>query len=111
MTRAIAQTYSVASDYMVQITATILGLCAFMALLYGVNIYRTISATIDLQKAETQVASLSSVVGALDSKYMNISRSTTPDSLKTYGLTQGKVSAFISSPASLSRVASSGHGL
>ncbi len=111
MTRAIAQTYSVANDYRAHITASILGLCAFMALLYGVNIFRTISATMAVQRAESQIATLSSVVGNLDSQYMTISRSATPESLKARGLSQGKVSAFISSPATLGSVALSGHEL
>lgn len=111
MTRAIAQTYNVANYYRAHITATILGLCAFMAVLYGMNIYRTVFATIALQKTETEVASLSSTVGGLDAEYLSISRSATPDNLKEYGLSQGKVSAFISSPASLGRVALSLHEL
>lgn len=111
MTRAIAQTYNAANDYRAHITASLLGLCAFMALLYGVNIYGTVSGTIALQKTQTQIAALSSTVGGLDSQYMSISQVTTPDSLGKYGLSQGKVSAYISSPASLGRVALSGHEL
>ena len=111
MTRAIAQTYNVAHDYRGHITTTIFGLCVFMAVLYAANIYRTISSTIALQETETKIASLSSVVGGLDAKYLDISRSATPMALKEYRLSQGKVSIFISSPASLGSVALSGHEL
>ncbi|MEI6396806.1 MAG: hypothetical protein WCO48_01915 [Candidatus Taylorbacteria bacterium] len=111
MAKAIAQTYNIANDYRAHITATIFGLCAFLAILYGVNIYKTVFATIALENTEKQVASLSSTVGSLDTQYLSISRAATPSNLKTYGLSQGKVSAYISSPASLGSVALSGHEL
>ena len=111
MAKAIAQTYSVAHDYRAHITATILGLCAFMAILYATNIYKTVFATIALGNTEKQVASLSSTVGALDAQYLGLSVSASPTNLKSYGLSQGKVSAYISSPASLGSIAFSGHEL
>ncbi len=109
MAKAIAQTYSIAHDYRAHITATIFGLCAFMAMLYATNIYKTVSATVALEGTQTEIATLSSSVGKLDAQYLNISRSASPDNLKSYGLSEGKVSAYISSPASLGSVALSGH--
>jgi hypothetical protein len=111
MAKAIAQTYKMANDYRAQITASIFGLCLVMAAIYGMNIYKTVSATIALQNTETQVASLSSAVGSLDAQYMNISRSVSSDNLKKYGFSQGNVSAYIPSRASLGSVALSGHEL
>ena len=111
MTRAIAQTYKMTNDYRAHIAATLFGLCAFMVILYAVNIYRTISSTIALQSTQAHGAALSSAVGKLDSQYLDISLSATPSALSKYGLSQGKVSAFISSPASLGSVAMSGHEL
>ena len=109
MTRAIAQTYNIANDYRAQITGFFLIVCIFMAAIYMFNIYRTVSGTIALERAEKMIASVSSAVGSLDSQYMEASRTATPDVLNNYGLHQGKVSAFISSPAKIGRVTMTGY--
>jgi hypothetical protein len=109
MTRAIAQTYNIANDYRAQITGFFLTLCVFMVAIYMINIYRTISGTIALESAEKQIASVSSAVGSLDAQYMEASRAATPDALNDYGLQQGKVSVYISSPAKIGRATMTGY--
>ena len=105
MTRAIAITYTATKDNMSTISAIILGLCLCMGVVYGLSIFNTISKTVSLQKAEVQVASMTSAVASLDAQYLSLSRSVTPDKLTTYGLSQGRVSTFIPRNSSMPRVA------
>jgi hypothetical protein len=109
MSKAIAQTYQIAVDYRTHITTFIVGLCLVMASLYIVNIFRTVSGTISLESLNKNISSLSSEVGKLESDYINASKLATPDSLSKYGLSQGKVSVFISTPAKVGRVSMTGY--
>ena len=105
MSHALAQTYTAVNEYRSRITVVILGLCAALALYYGVSIYMTVTKTVALDAARAQVTALSSSVNKLDGSYLDLSRTITPDKLAGYGLSQGKVSQFISRSASLPRVA------
>ena len=111
MTKALAQTYTTAIYYRTQISTVLMAACLLFALIYAVNIYSTISHTVSLQHIQSQEASLSRAVEGLDSQYLGYSSKITPDSLHSYGLTAGQVSEYISRPASLGRVALSGHEL
>ncbi len=109
MTRAIAQTYHIANDYRMQITGFFLALCVFMGLVYVVNIYMTVSSTVALSRAEKNITAISSAIGTLDAQYLQASRIATPDALKGFGLNQGKVSVYISSPAKIGQLTMTGY--
>jgi hypothetical protein len=67
-----------------------------------------------LESIQKQSAALSASVSDLDSKYLELGSAVTPDSLATYGLVQGKVSAYIprtAPTASLNTLAARGHEL
>ena len=111
MAHAIAQTYIAVTEYRARITAFLLMLCAVMVMYYGVSIYKTISMTVALDKAHMEIAAVTSTVGTLNSTYLDLSRSVTPDKLGEYGLSQGHVSEFISRSTSIGSVALSQHTL
>jgi hypothetical protein len=89
-------------------TGAILILCAFLGLSYGLNLFKTISATVSLQKLDKQIASVSSTIGKLDSEYLQLSRQAAPEAMSKYGLSQGTVSVFISPSSASGRVAMAG---
>jgi len=111
MTKAIAQTYTVAHEYRVQITTALLATCLVLVAIYGANVYMLISRTVALQQTESQINTLSSEVAKLDTQYLQISSAVTPASLKARGFEQGQASAYITRSASLGSVALSGHEL
>lgn len=110
MTTAIAITYKFAHDYRRQITCVLVIACAAFAYIYAMNIYAVVSHTVALEKVEKQTASLAGAVEKLDSQYLELSSKVTPDNLKAYGFTQGKVSTYIPRTSSLG-VALRGHEL
>ena len=109
MAKAIALTYTVAKDYTNKITGTILLLCAFFAILYGINIFKTITRTVSIQRAQTEITALSSQVSALDSQYLKLSASVTPNILASYDLSHGHISHFISMSPTVDHFALTGH--
>jgi hypothetical protein len=111
MTKAIAQTYTVANDHRAYITYALMGVCLFMMLAYAANLYSVISHTVALQKTEKSVTALSAAVDNLDADYIRISSRITPDTLSAHGFSQGHVSAFIPRSTSLGRVALGGYEL
>lgn len=109
MSKAIARTYNLASEYRSYITVTLMAGCIMAALFYGVNVYKLIARTVALQNVEHQTADLDVAVSNLESAYMNLSSTLTPDSVKTFGMTTGQVSVFIPRTSTLGRVAADGH--
>ena len=111
MTKAIAQTYGTAREYRLQIMYAVLAVCALLVIAYAVNVYSVISHTVALQKVQAETSALTSDTEKLDSQYLGLSRTVTPDNLRKYGLQEGQVSAYISRTASLGSVAVRGHEL
>lgn len=117
MTKAIAQTYEVVHGYRMRITATLLAVSIFMALLYVINVYTVISHTVAVQKVNSEIAVIENTIENLDSKYLALSSKITPDNLNVYGLSQGKVTEYIAKTSSpvlgdthnVSRIAMNGH--
>jgi len=111
MTRAAAQTITVTMQYRKEIIRAFLAVCAFLVILYAVNVYSALSDSVALQNAELQIAELSKTVEDLDAQYLTLSSTLTPDKFQEYGLSQGKVSAFITKSASIGRAAFAGNDL
>ncbi len=111
MTKVIVHTYTTIHGYRRQINLALLAVCAMMVLVYAFNLYRVISHTIALQQVGTQTATIDAAINTLDTQYIALSHSITPDSIKTHGLDQAPVSTFISRTTSLGRIALSGHEL
>ncbi len=111
MTYAIAKTYSVTMQFRKEITFALLAACAFLVLIYSMNVYSVLSNSVALDRAEKEIASLSTSIQELDSKYLAISSELTPDVLGQYGLSRGKASAFITKSTSIGAVALSGNDL
>jgi len=109
MTQAIIQTYNTASINRTKITGIIIAFCLSMAIYYGFNVYTIISKTISIQRNQVVLSKLSSEVGTLNSQYLQLSTSVTPDKLKDYGLIQSHVSQYISRNAISQSVALARH--
>lgn len=105
MTRAIAQTYTIAKDYRAQIAYIVLAACAGMILVYGFNLYNVINQTIALRQVQSQEVAIQSSVASLNAQYLDLSSTITPDTLRQYGFTQGQVTEYISRNSSANSVA------
>ena len=108
MTKILTHAYS---NVRLRIMYSMLVCIAIAVALYGINIYRVISYTVAIQDADTLSAKVGNSVQELDAHYLEILGTITPDSFRDYGLSQGKVTNFISRSSSPSRVALSGHEL
>lgn len=86
----------------------ILSACLLTAFVYAFNIYSVISHTVALEHVKSQVTAVTSSVSSLDAKYLELSSALTPDTLSDYGLSQGKVSAYIQRVPSTASAASAG---
>lgn len=111
MTKAIAQTYTTIHEYRRQITLALLATSLVLVTIYAVNLYRVISNTLAIQNIRAEVATLEMSLDKLDSQYIALSHTVTPDAVTARGFDQGEVSAFISRTASLGRIALAGHEL
>jgi hypothetical protein len=111
MTRAITKTYAFAHEYRKIIASVLAAACLTALVFYGINVYGAISKTIAVQKTENEIVSLSAAVDALNSEYLGLSGAITQITMKSYGMTEGSPSAYISRTASLGRVAVTGHEL
>ena len=105
MTKAIAQTYAVtteyAHEYRLQITYALMAACALMALVYGMNLYGVISRTVALENVNKQIAAVSGKVQTLDAQDLSLSQTVaSQEALKAHGLSQGQVSQYISRSSS-----------
>lgn len=117
MTKAIAKTYNAVHEYRTKISITLIAVSVVMAVIYITNVYAVITRTVVIQNINAEIKTTESVVERLDAEYLGISSKINPDNLDVYGMSQGKVSEYISrgsSPAlgraqNLSRVAMSGY--
>ena len=96
MTKVIALTYSTIHSHLARITATIFVACLLLIFAYAFNIFSIVSRTVSLQKMESKISAINSSVNNLDSEYLRLSGQITPDNLISYGMSQGKVSEYIS---------------
>ena len=103
MTKALAQTYTIAHEYRRQITLALLATCLVFAFGYAINLYRVISYTVALRQIEAETVAADAAIRTLDAEYLGVSGAITPESLRSHGFSQGKVSAFISRTAPLGR--------
>jgi hypothetical protein len=111
MTKAIAQTYSVAHEYRVQITTALMATCLLLAVLYAANVFMVISRTMALQKTETQISALGSTVSKLDAQYLDLSGKITPSALASHGFIQGQAESYIHKTASIGQATLGGNEL
>lgn len=95
MTKAIAQTYNAVHENLRRISIAFFVACLFLVFIYAINIFSVVSRTVSLQKVQTQIATIGSSVDSLDSEYLALSGKITPDNLNDYGMSQGKVSEYI----------------
>ncbi len=105
MTKAIAQTYTVAKDFRAEIAYVVLAACVAMALVYGFNLYKVINQTIALRQIQSQEVALQSSLSTLNAQYLSLSSGITADTLHHYGFTQGQVSEYITRSSSENSVA------
>jgi len=105
MTKAITFTYSVAMEHRLHIIRALMAGCMFLAILYAVNVYAVISRTVALQRLNVESATLGSSVDKLDTQYLALENKVSIDSLSTYGMSQGKVSEYITRSSSQGSVA------
>jgi len=92
MQKIISKTYTVSRDYRTNITAVFVVVCACVALMYAVNLYEVIARTVAVKKLNAQTAILSQSVESLDSQYLKLTSSLTPDVVAKHDLTPGHVS-------------------
>lgn len=95
MTKAIAETYNTFHENRIRISLVLMAASIVMAMLYIINVYSVISHTVAIQKMNSQIAITERTVEGLDSKYLALSSKITPDSLGSYGMSQGKVTEYI----------------
>jgi len=98
MKRAAIQTAVAVHDYRSNISLVILFGCFMLAAMYAVNLYGLVSRTIAIRSAESQASSMANDVSSLDAQYLKLASEITPDALQSHGLSQGKVSLYISEP-------------
>lgn len=100
MTKTIVNTYNVVHEYRKKISVMLIAACVVTTLFYIFNVYAVISRTVAMQKINSQITATAIIVENLDAKYLGLSSKITPDSLDKYGMSQGKVSEYISKAAS-----------
>ncbi|MEI8249117.1 MAG: hypothetical protein WCG07_01325 [Candidatus Taylorbacteria bacterium] len=111
MTKAIAQTYTVAHEYRVQITTALMATCLVLLALYGINVYMVISHTMAVQSSEKSIATLGSTVARLDAQYLDLSKGITPATLQAHGFSQGQAESYIHRTTSIGQAHIAGNEL
>lgn len=105
MTKIIANAYDMAAERRAAAAAFLLAISAAAAVYYAYAVYGIVSRTAALEKLNSRTAAVSDAVDSLDSAYLKLSRSVTPDMLSAHGLSEGKVSAYIDKSVSTALVA------
>lgn len=105
MTKAIAQTYTVAKDFRAEIAYVVLAACVGLMLVYGFNLYKVVNQTIALRQIQSKEVALQSSLADLNAKYLDLSSEITPDTLRQYGFSQGQISEYITRDSSANSVA------
>ena len=95
MKAAVANTAEHVNAYRAQITVALLAGAGICALFYAMSLYSLVSRTIAMRQTERATASLSGDVSSLDSQYLKLMSSVTPDMMADHGLSEGTVSAYI----------------
>ena len=111
MTKIIANTYSSVNDNKIYVTSAILAACGILVMIYAFNVYKLVSRTVAIESIQTQINSESSSVNSLAVEYLSLSSELTPDTMKSFGMSEGTVSEYISKTASLGRVALGGSNM
>jgi hypothetical protein len=111
MTKILARTYTYTNEFRAYITYALLGACMLLALVYIANIYRVISHSVALQHIEVASNEVAGTVEELDTKYIELSNRITPDLVRSRGMSEGKVTSYISRSTSLGVVSMSGYEL
>lgn len=96
MTKAIINTYTAVHEYSARIVMAALVGSVIAALFYAVNLYTVISHTVAIGEIERETSLVIGARNDLDAQYLDLGSAATPDTLAKYGLTAGKISAFIS---------------
>lgn len=111
MTKAIAASYNVITEYRASLTSFLLLASCIVAGLYIFNIYELVSKTVALRQINEETVALAGKVENLDVTYLSLASRVTPENLSAYGLKQGSVSEYIPRTASADRVAMVSHEL
>lgn len=109
--KAVTITYTQINEYRSYITYALFAICAILASLYTFNIYKMVSYSVALQRVEVESLKLATAVQKLDTQYIELSNKVTPDLVRSYGMSEGKVANYISRTASLGVVSLSGYEL
>jgi protein involved in ribonucleotide reduction len=111
MTKAIAQTYDLARAYRANISYLLLVGCAMLLCFYAFNVYSLVRHTVALQNVNHDIASISGDLSELNTQYLTLTDSITPESMQKFGMVPAQVSEYISRNSSLGRVAMRGNEL
>lgn len=115
MKRVLINTAEQVHSYRANITLALLFASALCAIWYAANLYSLVSRTVALRQAEKSIASVTTQVSDLDTQYLKLTSSITPDQLSAYGLSAGKIAAYIkrtqSTASLLPALAQGGHEL
>jgi len=111
MNKIIAHTYSQTNKFRAYITYALFGICALSMIAYVFNIYTVISHSVALQQTETNIAKVSETIQKLDTQYIGLSNRITPELVRAHGMSEGKVTSYISRNPSLGVVSLSGYEL
>jgi len=109
MTKAIAQTLHTANIYRLHISYFLIGVCALLVFAYCINVYTVIAKSTDANTVLKQAQTLENSVKNLDSEYIKMTSNMTPNTLSSYGLSEGKVAAFITKTPATGIVALGGY--
>lgn len=109
MTKVIAQTYDLARPYRANISYALLVSCAMLLCLYAFNVYSLVTKTVAIQDVNAKIATISGELSDLNTQYLSLTDSITPESMQKFGMVPAQVSEYISRNSSLGRVAMSGH--
>lgn len=95
MTKAIAHTINTANEYRLHISYFLLAVCALFVSVYCVNVYSVIAKSAEANGILRQSQVIENSVKSLDTEYIKMTSNITPQSLSSRGLSEGKVTAFI----------------
>lgn len=109
MTKAIAQTINTANEYRLHISYFLMAVCALFVAMYCINVYSVIAKSANTNEILRQAQVLENSVKSLDAEYIKITNNITSRSLASHGLSEGKVTAFITKTNTSGLVALGGY--
>lgn len=95
MTKAITNTINTANEYRLHISYFLMAVCVALVLAYCMSVYSVITKSAGTNSVLRQAQVLENSVKNLDTQYIKITSNMTKESLVSRGLTEGKVTAFI----------------